>query len=141
MGFQVWGAGMGFNMNSPADTTLPPGSVDLSAYKGIRLWAKVNNATSAPVRMKMLDKPTTANTRGGTCDGFAGKCDDNFGFVLAGIGTAWTYYDVPFTTLKQEGWGAAIATGPNLAEVIGFQFQVKQNIAFDYAVDGVELYK
>jgi hypothetical protein len=136
--FNLWGAGMGFNMQIMGD--LPPASVDLTAYKGVKFWAKVNAATTGSVRLKLKDVQTTPTADGGTCTGANGICNNNFGFVLSTISTSWAQFTVPFTDLKQESWSSEMFATPQIDKVIGFQFQVGKT-AFDYSVDNFELYQ
>lgn len=135
--FSVWGAGMGFNMKIAPEGT-PPGVVDLSAYKGIRFYAKVNNATTGTVRVKMVDAQTTPPDGGGTCMAAAGACHNNFGFVLTTISQEWQQFTVDFAQMTQETWSSQKFTAAQSSQVIGFQFQVGKT-SFDYSVDDFEL--
>jgi hypothetical protein len=139
--FTLWGAGMGFNLQiPPAGATTPPTSVDLTAYKGVKFWAKVNVATTGSVRLKLKDVQTTPSADGGTCTGANGICNNNFGFVLSTISTSWAQFTVPFTDLKQESWSSEMFAAPQIDKVLGFQFQVGKT-TFDYSVDNFELYQ
>jgi hypothetical protein len=137
-GFTAWGAGMGFNMQIMAEPT-PPGNVNLSAYTGVKFWAKVNAATTGVVRLKVVDAQTTPIARGGTCTGANGKCDNTFGQPLSTISTEWQQFTVPFAMMKQETWASEMFTAVQTTNVIGFQFQVGKT-TFDYSVDDFELY-
>jgi hypothetical protein len=136
--FNLWGAGMGFNMQIMG--TMPPGNVNLTAYKGVKFWAKVNSATTGSVRLKLKDVQTTPTADGGTCTGTGGACNNNFGFVLSTISTTWAQFTVPFTDMKQESWSSEMFPAPQVDKVIGFQFQVGKTM-FDYSVDNFELYQ
>jgi hypothetical protein len=139
MGFTAWGAGMGFNFKLMADPT-PPGNVDISMYKGVRFWAKANSTTTGSVRLKLVDQQVTPIARGGTCTGNEGRCDNTFGYPLA-VSTDWQPFTVPFDQMMQESWASQKFMTPQLTNVIGFQFQVGANRAFDYSVDDFTLYK
>jgi hypothetical protein len=130
---------MGFNLQIMTEPT-PPGNVDLSAFKGVRFWAKVNAATTGAVRIKMVDVQTTPVARGGSCDATLGACDNNFGTPLMTINTNWQQFTVPFDMMKQETWSSQMFPAAQSSKVIGFQFQVGKTV-FDYSVDDFELYQ
>jgi hypothetical protein len=134
--FTMWGAGMGFNMKIME----PPGNVDLSAYKGVRFWAKVNDPVTSTVRLKLVDAQSTPPERGGTCSGANGACDNSFGFVLSTISLDWQQFSVDFSQMTQESWSSEKFTAAQTTNVIGFQFQIGKVATFDYSIDDFELY-
>lgn len=126
-GFATWGAGMGFDLNNDGATKKV---YDVTGKTGFAFWGKGGH----PVRVKVLTSGTTPVAEGGTC---STNCGDNHGLILTFTGS-WQQFVVPFTSLVQEGWGAKIAFAPNT--VIGIQFQVTANVAFDYWVDDIGFY-
>jgi len=141
-GFKAWGAGMGFNFVSPIDPLAAPGSTDLSAFKGVSFWIKANTATTGTVEIKLVDKQSTPAVRGGTC--VAGMpmatsvCDDVH-TAKAVPSAEWTLVTRRWIDFQQGGWGMRPFPAPDLAGVIGIQFQVSTVPAFDYSVDDVTL--
>jgi len=134
-GFTQWGAGMELTLD--LDAPLPTG-VDLSSFRLIRFWAKVNSATTGAIRLMLIDAQTTPTARGGTCTGETGACENYFGHPLVTLSLEWQQFVVPFTMLKQATWSSQMFPAPDLTQVFGFRFQAGKT-SFDYSIDNVEL--
>jgi hypothetical protein len=76
-------------------------------------------------------------TDGGTCMGTSAQCGDDFGTPIA-AGSGWQQYQIPFSSLKQEGWG--IKTTFDAGTVLGVQFQVGVKVTFDIWIDNIGFY-
>jgi len=135
--FTKYGAGMGFDFNNTASKSC---AYDASAYTGIKFWAKANTGNMAAMTLKAMIKipattPTTAD--GGTC---TGTCEDHFYLKPAPALTAtWAQYTMPFATIAQDGFGTKVASFDK-AHILAMQFQVAQNIAFNFSVDDITFY-
>jgi hypothetical protein len=124
-GFTIWGALMGFNLNAPSVGT---GTIDVSAVKGIRFWMRSN----APVRVDFQTPETIAVEFGGECVG--NNCGNHLGFQISAPGSGWVEYQVPFAALTQRDGGSVKW---NRRSLVGLQFQVPANMAFDVWVDDI----
>jgi hypothetical protein len=133
LGFTVWGAGMQAKLGNV------PGHADLSAFTGVRFWAKLNSATTGVIRFVLADVQTTHEDDDGACTGANGNCGNHFGYSLTTISTDWQQFSVPFTMLKQETWSSEMFAAPQTDRVMALRFQVGKTV-FDYSVDDIELY-
>ncbi|WP_437586239.1 hypothetical protein [Sorangium sp. So ce1000] len=130
-GFTEWGAGFGFDLNSPEGTKA---AYDASAYAGITFWAKLGpgSGTSASV---MISDPGT-DPAGGSC---SDKCD-KWQKTLA-VTEEWQQFTIPFADLKQGGWGDPAGTDQiNAAKLYSIQFQIGQGPKFDLYIDDLGFY-
>jgi len=132
--FTKYGAGMGFDFNNKASKSCP---YDASAYTGIKFWAKGNTGNMAGMMLKAMIKipattPTTADS--GTC---AATCEDHFN-VKAALTSTWTQFSLPFATITQDGFGTK--TTFDKAHILAVQFQVAQNVKFDFSIDDITFY-
>jgi hypothetical protein len=129
-GFVAYGAGMGFNLNSPQP---PPGSFDASAHLGFTFWARSLGGGPTVVTFNVLDRNTAPPTSGGVCDG--GACNGYYGFTLT-LTSTWTPWTILYTDLKRPPWALP---GPMLdsQHLIGAQFQANAGAAFDIWVDDI----
>lgn len=138
MGFTVWGAGMGTDLNNVYDSAAMKSNkrtYDASAYAGVTFWARIGDGSTAKmVRFNVANKDT--DPLGGVCMPEA-KCNDHFGQWLTFTPT-WTKYTVMFADMKQQGFGAPVAAF-DPKTVYAVQFQVKQATMFDVSVDDVAL--
>jgi hypothetical protein len=136
-GFGVWGAGMGFDLNNPGDGEGGAGikgQYDGSAFQGIAFWAK----GSVPMRFKVQLAGTVPTTAGGTCTGDPDlECQDSHGKSIP-LSENWQQYVIPFTDLKQEGWGTKV--GWDATTLVGIQFQVAKSLDFDVWIDDIGFY-
>jgi hypothetical protein len=135
-GFTNWGAGMGLNFRINED----PNNVDLSAFTGIRFLARVNDPTTGPVRIMLVDQQATPTSDGGTCNAANGGCFNYFGYALTSLSTEWQEVTIPFSSFKQETWPSEMFLAPQVTNAIGLRFQVGLT-NFDFSVDDIELYQ
>jgi hypothetical protein len=101
-GFTSYGAGFGADFVNVAKQKV---AYDVSAYKGIRFYAKV--AASTQTSMKMLIPTTYSDAMGGKCSGTVDgtRCDDHLYCPFTGLKTAWALYECDFADLVQQGFG------------------------------------
>ena len=134
-GFASWGAGLGFDLATPAFAdggTAMRSAVDGSRYSGIAFAAKGNVAIRVLVVTTAVEPPSA----GGTCQAGA-LCEDAHGLAVTPT-ASWTQIMVPFAQLRQNGWGQAAAFDPRT--LLGVEFQVDPNLAFDFSIDDVRFY-
>ncbi|WP_434041815.1 MULTISPECIES: CIA30 family protein [Sorangium] len=127
-GFTTWGAGFGFDLNSPEGAKA---AYDASAYTGITLWAK--GTTSATV---MISDPGT-DPEGGVCTDECDKWQKSLPLTAE-----WQQFTIPFADLKQGGWGTpAGTTAIDASKLYSIQFQVGIDDAeFDVYIDDLAFY-
>ncbi|XXX73197.1 CIA30 family protein [Sorangium sp. So ce134] len=131
-GFEGWGVGFGFDLNSPEGTKTP---YDASAYTGITFWAKVGAGSSTAATV-MISDPST-DPAGGSC---TDECD-NWQKSLAGISEEWQQFTIPFADLKQGGWGTPATTDQiDATKLYSIQFQVSEAATFDIYIDDLAFY-
>jgi hypothetical protein len=148
-GFITWGAALAVSLN--ADSTRSC-NYDVSVYKGVS-FAIQGTVSGGRVRFSLntSDIANAATTVGGTCVASStttNDCDDNYGAWMtntsfsgtttvschSGSSSPWTcatgsasttsaVVKIPFTSMKQEGWGKPIAL--NLAHGIDLRWQAK----------------
>ena len=134
-GFTSWGAGMGFDLATPAipdGGVLVRGQFDASGYSGIAFAAKGNVAVRVQVVTAAVEPPSS----GGTCTDGA-LCEDAHGADVT-LSATWTQVMIPFSQLAQSGWGRAFAF--DARTLLGVQFQVAEGLTFDVSVDDVRFY-
>jgi hypothetical protein len=130
--FTTYGAGMGFNLNSPAS---PPGVYDASAYQGFTFWARsLGDAGNVTVRFNVLDRNTAPPGSGGVCDG--GACNGYYGINLS-VGAAWQQYVVSYSQLARPVFSVPDGENFDPAHMIGCQWQVNEGESFDLWVDDI----
>lgn len=133
-GFTAYGAGFGADFVNVAKQKV---AYDVSAYKGIRFYAKV--ATSTQTSMKMLIPTTYSDAMGGKCSGTVDlmRCDDHLYCPFTGLKTTWALYECDFADLVQQGFGLPQATlDPKSVYSVQFTFLTK-TIPADVWVDDV----
>ncbi len=133
MGFTVWGAGMGFDLNSQMSVKH---TYDASAFHGIEFKAK----GSGPVRAAVMIAGVISSDVGGACtpSTVAGQgCDDGHGSVLF-LTSEWANYKLAFSDIRQAGWGKPVVF--DSTTLMSIQFNVDKNLAFDFAVDDIGFY-
>jgi len=135
--FTMYGAGMGFAFNNPAKKACP---YNASAYTGIKFKAKANTGNMSTMTLKAMIKipgttPSTADS--GTCTGT--MCEDHYYLKPAPkLTTAWAEYTMPFASIQQDGFGPKVAF--DKSKIIAMQFQVAQNVAFNFSIDDITFY-
>jgi Carbohydrate binding domain (family 11) len=133
MGFTVWGAGMGFDLNSQMSVKH---TYDASAFHGIEFKAKGNG----PVRAAVMIEDVISSDVGGACTPstvMGQGCDDGHGSVLF-LTSDWTVHKLAFSDLRQAGWGKPVVF--DASKIMSIQFNVDKNLAFDFAIDDIGLY-
>jgi hypothetical protein len=124
--FAGWGALIG--------TAFGPDAYDLSGYSGLRLW--VRTTTSGEVAQSVrINLPMPGTNAGGDCS----VCSDHFGADIP-LTSVWTQLSVPFSSLRQRGFGQPQLSEPDLAHVTSLQLSFAGGVAFDLWLDDVELY-
>jgi Carbohydrate binding domain (family 11) len=134
-GFTDWGAGIGFDLNTPDGATLK-GKFNAGAYTGISFKAKGN----VPVRFAVQIAAVLETTVGGTCTPSmveGQECDDVHGKTVT-LTSSWQLYQIPFAMLTQEGWGKPAAF--DKTTLTGVMFQTTPGASFDFSIDEVTLY-
>ncbi|HXS17418.1 MAG TPA: hypothetical protein VN764_09520, partial [Polyangiaceae bacterium] len=116
-----WGATV--NLDLPATATP-------SKWIGVRFWAK----GSGSPRLNLVTKGTLPPDAGGTC---SGTCYDSHGLKI-GLGADWTQIKVPFSGLRQEGFGTAIDFNPG--DLMAIALQIKNPGSYDIWLDELEFY-
>ncbi|MCX4240806.1 hypothetical protein [Paraliomyxa miuraensis] len=124
-GFDAWGAGMAVSLNNDFSGDCP---YDVSAYTGIGFWMQGTGS----VRMHVSTQATVPPELGGTCNAAPGMCHDDHGVDLAAAGS-WTYHEVRWNEMTQQGWGQAAVFDPGT--VMQLHWQVPPGASFDVWVD------
>jgi hypothetical protein len=121
-GFTDWGAGVGVDLRKTAGVKV---AYDVSAYQGIRFYAKV--ATATQTALKVLVPTTFSDALGTKCsDTVPNKhCGDHFFCQVSSIKTTWAAYECSFTDLHQQLIaGALVQTSFDPATVYSLQFSL-----------------
>jgi hypothetical protein len=126
-GYVLYGADFWVGLGSPYDA---------SKYTGISFWAKVDAGTTPQIRVNFPDKDTQpdgnicqANTTGTLA------CYDHYGYGLT-LTTTWTKYTVPFSLIKQQGWGHA-GTAFDPSSLYQILFSINVNATFGFWIDDI----
>ncbi|HEY2516035.1 MAG TPA: hypothetical protein VGI39_34425 [Polyangiaceae bacterium] len=123
-GLSSFGAGMGFQ--TPC--------WDTAAFDGIAFWAKGTAGSDNRFQFQVAIPATHAVANGGDC---VSNCFDHPSKQLT-FTPDWTQYVVPFTDLKQAGWGTpASYTGM----IMALNWVSVDAASIDFWVDEVGLYK
>ncbi len=133
-GFDDWGAGLGFDLDSPNSNT--KNKYDVSRYSSLVFWARSGNGTF-DMRVNIQTAEVVDDGKpGGEC---AADCDDAYGVDIT-LEETWQEYTVPLTAppLAQGGWGASPDFEPR--SVLSVQFQAKAGVAFDIWLDDVQFF-
>ncbi|HWZ91469.1 MAG TPA: hypothetical protein VNW92_21555 [Polyangiaceae bacterium] len=101
-GFTDYGAGFGADFVNMQAKKVP---YDVSAYSGIRFYAKVASGTQAS--LKLLIPTTYSDPMGGKCDDSVAlkKCNDHLYYPVTALKTTWDVYECDFSGLIQQGFG------------------------------------
>ena len=130
--FSTWGALIGTSFASSGNIAA---AYDLRPYQGLRLWVRSGATSPTAAKRVRVNILTPATTQGGSCT----ICDDPFG-VDVPLTAQWAQVEVPFSSLKQVGYGRPILTTPDLEHAMGVQFVFAINVSFDLWIDDIELY-
>lgn len=134
-GFTSWGAGVGADLVNTAAVKV---AYDVSAYKGIRFYAKV--ATASQKSLKVLIPTTYSDLLGGKCVAAAGtsQCGDHLFCAVTTLKTTWDVYQCNFVDLKQAGFGLhQTALDPASVYSIQFTFATPPALPVDLWIDDV----
>jgi hypothetical protein len=138
-GFTGWGAGIGTDFAPKTDAARTV--YDASAYSGIALRAMAGSPVS--VRFSVSDLNTAPE--GGVCVDTTDRtnqqrCGDHFGVDLV-LTAEWKDYVIPFSEMRQRGWGLPVAEGIDASGVYSIRLQVSGNtqspVSFDFSIDDV----
>lgn len=137
--FYDWGALIGTALAVAEDNAVP---YDLSPYTGVKLWVRSGSNFSGGggwggatvAREVRINFPTVATGSGFGCI----TCDnDHFGTEIP-LTSKWVQIDVPFSSLKQGGFGKPALR--DLHQVLGVELLFPKSVTFDLWVDDIELY-
>jgi hypothetical protein len=106
-GYTGFGAGFGADF---VNTQGKKVAYDVSAYKGVRFYAKIAAGTQSS--MKVLFPTTYSDPMGGKCDDAVAMmaCNDHLFELVSPVQTTWAVYEVDFADLSQQGFGLPQAT-------------------------------
>jgi hypothetical protein len=128
-GFTGWGAAAGIKFSKTPWNG--------SKYSGIAFRGR------SPRKNRIFIKVATHGTLdaayGGACEPAAGKaCSDHYAKAVQ-LSDAWTYYSVPFSDLRQEGWGVRVdKLTPDLTQLMEVHFVFpRAGVTFDVWLDDV----
>ncbi|MEM7151740.1 MAG: hypothetical protein AAF799_02815 [Myxococcota bacterium] len=124
-GFTEWGAAMAVSLNNDFTGSC---AYDASNFDGIGFWAR----GTGTARMHIATLATVPTDLGGDCDPAAGMCHDNFGTSVS-LSDSWTYHEIMWGQLAQEGWG--VAASFNSGALTEIHWQAGPGANFDIYVD------
>jgi hypothetical protein len=130
--FPTWGALIG---SSLATNGSEAAAYDVSGHTGIKLWVRSGATSLYAAKQVRLNLPTPATTSGGGCS----VCNDHFG-VDVPLTSKWTQITVPFSSLRQTGYGMPRLFAPDLSHVMAIQLMFAKNVSFDLWVDDIVFY-
>ncbi|WP_438022711.1 hypothetical protein [Sorangium sp. So ce233] len=131
-GFEDWGAGVGFDLNSLSGEKT---AYDASGYTGIKFWAKVGPTSATAAKVMISDQSTAPE--GGVC---TTGCNDNWAKSLS-LTEEWKEFTIPFAALTQGGWGDPAATDAvDASKIYSIQFQFNTVPEFDLCIDDITFY-
>ena len=106
---------------------------DASRYTGISFWARSGSNFGTPIGVGVATSATVSTVKGGTCQL---NCFD-YHFLSIVPTTSWVHYQMPWTALKQKGWGTPAAF--NATKIMYVEFSLTDT-AFDFYVDDLSFY-
>jgi hypothetical protein len=136
-GFTSWGAGVGADFVNTGGVKVP---YDVSAYKGIRFYAKIGAGTQPG--MKLLIPTTYSDPLGGKCNNTASPpagtaCNDHLFCPINSLKATWDVYECDFSDLMQQSFGLPQAK-LDPTSVYGLQFTLATTpLAADFWLDDV----
>jgi hypothetical protein len=117
---------------------------DASDFSGMIFWAKRANAKASPVvrvgPQTVNDDPMFKICQNPPTEGAGSGCGDFFSMNLE-LGDDWRVYTVPFTELRQLGFGYAPPDGFAKNAITGISFLNDPGAAFDEWIDDIGFYK
>jgi len=132
-GFTEWGAGVGADMVNQMAKKAP---YDVSAYRGIRFFAKI--ASGATTTVKVLVPNIYSDADGAKCTDtdVQKRCGDHLFKSVSGLKTTWEAYEVQFSELTQQAFGLP-QTGFDPTGVYSVQFTLANKLPVDLWLDDV----
>jgi hypothetical protein len=130
--FNSWGALIGTTLASEGAAGA---AYDLSGYQGIRLWVRSAALGPNAARKVRFNLRTPATVMGGGCS----VCGDHFGADIP-LTAQWVQVEVPFSSLKQVGFGMPKPAKADLTQALGIELLFAVNVSFDLWLDDIELY-
>lgn len=130
-GYRDWGTVVGVGLNWER-------AVDVSAFRGIRFWARRGEQHSVSVRVQFQDKNSAP--QGGVCMQEAGNCYDNFGTDLVPLDTEWQLYQIDFGRLEQRDFGVP-ADALDTRNLFTIEWALGPGTVFDFWVDDLWFYE
>jgi hypothetical protein len=127
-GFKTWGAlvGADFVVNGTAAA-----AYDISAYQGVTFWAKLGKASATKgMRVSIRTYETVY-----ACT----SCGDHFGSV-ATLSDTFQSFQLPFSDMKQAGWGKPQVATFDLARAYAVIFGWGVDEPFDAWIDDLSFY-
>jgi len=134
-GFTGWGAGVGADMVNQMAKKAP---YDISAYRGIRFYAKIGSGTTSTVKVLLPNVYSDAD--GGKCidTDSTKRCGDHLFKSVSGLKTTWDVYEVKFSDFTQQPFGLPQASPFDLTEVYSVQFTLtNKTLPVDLWLDDV----
>jgi hypothetical protein len=133
-GFADWGAGVGADMVNLSSGKKAP--YDVSAYRGIRFYAKIGSGTTSTVKVLLPNIYSDAD--GGKCSDADSKkrCGDHLFKSVSGLKATWDVYEVNFIDFTQQPFGLP-QTGFDSTGVYSVQFTMMNKLAIDLWLDDV----
>jgi hypothetical protein len=122
--------------------------MDASTFTGVMFWARKGDTAGAAPTLRLIVNDVTTHELGDVCDpkaapGVGGEmseaCWDGW-MTERALPSTWTLVKVPFTVMKQGGFGkkgAAIQTD----KLYGLSFQMPNMATFDFWIDDVSFYE
>jgi hypothetical protein len=139
-GFTKWGAGMSLSLNTTSQSCKGC-NYDVTAYNGIRFTIS-GSITGGYVRFLMAIADTVSVQWGGTCADET-KCVDSYGSKLV-VTDQPTVVELPWTSLRQAGWGTAAPLNLREARTLGWEVHMDGTatpLTFDnVCVDDISFY-
>lgn len=127
-GYKTWGAYVGatFVGVDPKET-----GYDVSAHKGVQFYGRLGRAqVFQGVRVAMRDYATFSG---------CSSCGDNWGSDIT-LTTEFQLIQVPFSSLKQRGWGVPQEASFDQTKAYGVVFSWDANDSFDVWIDDLSFY-
>jgi hypothetical protein len=136
-GLSQWGAGMGFDFgygNTTVNGQVEKIPVDARAYVGVRLWARVGQATTTHATLS-ISAGSCPPGDGGQDGGDArlpSDCELSYAKSLV-LTTDWVRYDLPFDQFLSNPGRLSIPRD----QIFSFQFLVPASTTFDLWIDDI----
>lgn len=147
-GFTSYGPSLSQDYVYQGDGGLVGMPQDFSEYTGVMYWARKGDTASAAPTLRLIVNDVNTHALGGVCDPTAktgsasmpsNACFDGW-MAEKAIPTVWTLVKLPFSVLKQGGFGKA---EPAIAKdkIYGLTFQMPNMAAWDFWIDDISFYK